>query len=119
MGINKQRAAEAALALANKARAKLDLPPMDHLYGGRPGAANACPITNTVIDEDLDLTKYSVMTDVYQIEVYPRDADGTVMWNDAMRFPHEHGSGLFVRWFDKNGYPDLIDNSEDAIKQRT
>jgi hypothetical protein len=103
-----ETAKRGALAIANKTREALGLPAVDHLYVGQPGEANACPITNTIIDDDLDLNRYRVETRG-RVMVY--DTQGG-LFSAVVSLPHRGGSMTFVRRFDRKEMPELIGTPE-------
>ena len=99
----KERAREAALKMANHVRKEMGFPPVSRLYPGKPGQGSSCAITETIYDDDVDRSLWSVYTS-----------------NGIVRFSRFGGLGQYVSWkkvpgtasfvyyFDQRQYPDLI-----------
>ena len=101
-----QRWKKAALGKANEVRVGLGYPPVDHIYKGRRSKSWACPITNTIYDEDIDRSSLDVDTfdDIDSgIEVRDRNT------GEHRRFRHDMQSLAFVNHFDKGEYPELVE----------
>jgi hypothetical protein len=99
----KTKRRQAALDVANQARAALGLPPVDHLYKGRPSDPYSCAMTQTVYDDDLDRTKYIVTTGIGAVVVKHR-----ILETEVVRVLHTPDSRAFVKRFDRREYPTLI-----------
>lgn len=102
-----ERWKQAALDKANETRARLGKPPVDHLYKGKPGHSNHCPITNTIYDDDLDRYRYRVRT--WDSNV----ARGIVVETEDSEFRVKHSiqSLAFVKHFDDGEYPELVEEN--------
>lgn len=121
---------KAALEVANKARATLGLPPVDHLYPGKPGDPFSCAITETVYDDDLDREKYVVRTTATEVDIFedakvvksrpgsaiqyvlPKDYEGEPMYvaqKPPIHWIHmDPDSRTFIERFDDGRYRTLI-----------
>jgi hypothetical protein len=100
----------AALTAANAARAELGFPPVDHLYKGVRKDELACPITNTVYDDDIDRNKYWIETSD-SIVIYSRVRKGDE-WDIELpllaKVSLSSDANEFVTMFDNGEFPELI-----------
>jgi hypothetical protein len=93
---------QAALDTANQIRARLELPPVDHLYKGRIANASSCPITNTIYDDDLSRDYAVVETIPGSIGVWKK-----VSFTPLIRHDADEATRQFIFRFDQGNYPDL------------
>lgn len=96
-----QELKDAALKLANEIRQQMGYPPVDHLYPGTIANAMSCPITNTIIDDDV--TGWSVETGTGR--VLCTNAEGKIV-----KQYHDPASRSFVLLFDAGVFPELVKN---------
>jgi hypothetical protein len=126
---------QAALNAANKVRAALDLPPVKKLYKGVPGEGSACPITATIIDDDLDTERYRVTTSS-SVQVVDRtewvdDSWGIrpkVVFSEKLQLLGGYQALTFIREFDyrkkssmivhKDLLPDRVQKNRRAIGRK-
>ena len=124
-----------ALKVANTARELLGLPPVDLLYPGNPKDPFSCAITETVYDDDLDRSKYIVVTHCDTVKIYsdakvtfdsvgnkrivPKDFEGKPTFlseKDSDLFTTmTRESRDFIRSFDQKRYRTLIKKDSMAL----
>jgi hypothetical protein len=83
----------------------LGLPPVDHLYKGQPGVESACPITNTIYDDDLERNSVFVETDGYKVTV----EDSRTLPTKALTFFNPPTVTEFIHEFDWRRIEELIE----------
>lgn len=97
----------AALQSANRIRkAAFGLPPVDHLYKGEKMEEANCPITNTILDDDLERGDQTIDTVGKAVEI-SKDMD------DLVSYPLSATAYQFVQKFDDGEFPHLILDPEE------
>lgn len=89
-----------ALRFANKVRKQLGLPPVKRLYKGMRANAQHCPITMTILDDDLKFDHATVMTNGMSVRVFRRTQPQVVVKTTET-------AREFIRAFDKGHIPEL------------
>lgn len=105
---SKEDTKKAALNIANRVRKQLGLPPVDHLYKGKPNDPSSCAITNTVYDDDLDRTNTYVRTMFGSVTATQNGTTASASFSRGSRVAD------FIRTFDRGGFPELIDKASDT-----
>jgi len=105
---------EAALATANRARAALGLPAVDHLYPGYAGEAEMCAISNTIYDDDLDRSEFLVATGYSSPEAKVVDVGITIDKGGVIVYEEipDEKTRQFLIYFDDYRYPELLIGEE-------